>query len=104
MLHRALLLRLDTLLVFCTALHPLDAVVELLGHTLPERKSYEPEHQNEETHRLAKELAELTGETMTGAITVAIRQRLERERRERDLDARVKEIQNYWAALRLVAH
>lgn len=48
---------------------------------------------NEETHRLAKELAELTGETMTGAITVAIRQRLERERRERDLDARVKEIQ-----------
>ena len=38
---------------------------------------------NEETCRLAGELARLTGETMTGAITVALRQRLERERRER---------------------
>ena len=35
---------------------------------------------NEETCQLARELAELTGETMTGAITVALRQRLERER------------------------
>ena len=35
---------------------------------------------NEETCQLAHELAELTGETMTGAITVALRQRLERER------------------------
>ena len=38
---------------------------------------------NEETHRLARELAQLTGETMTGAITVAIRDRLERERCQR---------------------
>ena len=35
---------------------------------------------NEETCRLARELAELTGETITGAITVALRERLERER------------------------
>lgn len=35
---------------------------------------------NEETCRLARELAELTGETMTGAITVALRERLERQR------------------------
>lgn len=35
---------------------------------------------NEETCRLASELAELTGETMTGAITVALKERLERER------------------------
>ncbi len=35
---------------------------------------------NDETCQLARELAELTGETMTGAITVALRQRLERER------------------------
>ncbi len=35
---------------------------------------------NEETCRLACELADLTGETMIGAITVALRQRLERER------------------------
>ena len=32
---------------------------------------------NEETHRLARELAVLTGESMTGAITVALRERLE---------------------------
>ena len=35
---------------------------------------------NEETCRLARELAELTGETITGAITVALRERLERQR------------------------
>ena len=34
---------------------------------------------NEETCRLAAELARLTGETKTGAITVALRERLERE-------------------------
>ena len=33
---------------------------------------------NEETCRLAGELARITGETMTGAITVALRERLER--------------------------
>ena len=36
-----------------------------------------------ETHRLAGELARLTGETMTRAVTEAIRERLERERRRR---------------------
>ena len=35
---------------------------------------------NEETCRLARELAELTGETMTEAVTVALRERLERQR------------------------
>jgi antitoxin VapB len=38
---------------------------------------------NEEAHRLAEELAGLTGESMTAAVTVAIRERLERIRRER---------------------
>ena len=47
---------------------------------------------NEETCRLAGELARLTGETMTGAITVALRERLERERRERSVEARVREL------------
>ena len=42
---------------------------------------------NEETCRLASELAQLTGETMTGAITVALRERLEREKRERDAES-----------------
>ena len=47
---------------------------------------------NEETHQLARELAQLTGETMTGAITVAIRDRLERERRERSIEARIRQL------------
>ena len=45
---------------------------------------------NEETHQLAGELADLTGETMTGAITVALRERLERERRERSVTTRIR--------------
>ena len=47
---------------------------------------------NEETCRLAGELARLTGETMTGAITEALKERLERERRERSVEARVREL------------
>ena len=47
---------------------------------------------NDETCRLARELADLTGESMTGAITVALRERLEREKHERSVEARVKEI------------
>ena len=47
---------------------------------------------NEETCRLASELAQLTGDTMTGAVTVALRERLERERRERSVEARIREL------------
>jgi antitoxin VapB len=36
--------------------------------------------QNHEVHELAKELAELTGESMTEAVLVALRERLARER------------------------
>jgi antitoxin VapB len=35
---------------------------------------------NEETHRLAQELAQITGESMTVAVGEAIRERLERVR------------------------
>jgi antitoxin VapB len=38
---------------------------------------------NEEAHRLAQELSALTGESMTMAVTQAVRERLERVRRER---------------------
>jgi len=38
---------------------------------------------SEETHRLAQELARLTGESMTAAVTEAVRERLDRVRRER---------------------
>ena len=47
---------------------------------------------NEETCRLAAELADLTGETMTGAMTVALRERLDRERRARGVEVRVAEL------------
>ena len=47
---------------------------------------------NEETCRLAAELARLTGETKTGAITTALRERLERERRTRDIEERRRDL------------
>lgn len=37
---------------------------------------------SKETDRLARSLSRLTGETITEAVTVALRQRLERERRK----------------------
>ena len=47
---------------------------------------------NPETCELAGELARLTGETKTGAITVALRERLDRERRIRDAAHRLQEM------------
>ena len=47
---------------------------------------------NDETCRLASDLAHLTGETMTGAITVALRERLEREWRRRGLEPRARKL------------
>ena len=38
---------------------------------------------NAETYRLVQELAALTGESMTAAVTEAVRERLNRVRRER---------------------
>jgi len=40
---------------------------------------------NEEAHRLAAQLAALTGETMTQAVTEAIRERIERVQRQRNV-------------------
>ena len=47
---------------------------------------------NDETCVLARDLARLTGETMTGAITVALRERLAREMRRRDANALAREL------------
>lgn len=47
---------------------------------------------NEEACRLAGELARLTGESKTGAITIALRERLARERCSRDADALAREL------------
>ena len=40
----------------------------------------------EEADRLARELSHLTGETMTEAVTIAMRERLERLRREQEAE------------------
>ena len=45
----------------------------------------------EETCRLAAELAALTGENRTEAITVALRERLERVNREQTLQVRLRD-------------
>ena len=47
---------------------------------------------NEEACLLADELARLMGETKTGAITVALRERLERERRLHDRESLLRNI------------
>ena len=47
---------------------------------------------NDDTCRLARELAHLTGDTMTGAITIALRERLERERRTRGTEKRLRDM------------
>lgn len=57
---------------------------------------------NAETYRLVKELAGETGESMTAAVTEAVRERLDRVRAERgvDHDARVQRILDMAAAIR----
>jgi antitoxin VapB len=57
---------------------------------------------NPETFRLAKELAAVTGESVTAAVTVAIRERLERIRAERadDPEARAQRILELAAEMR----
>ena len=47
---------------------------------------------NDEAHELADALARLTGETKTQAVIVALRERLERERRRRDKDVLTTEL------------
>ena len=57
---------------------------------------------NEETHRRAKKLAKLTGETMSEAVDRAVAERLERLRRKRNREAlaqRLLEIGRRCAAL-----
>jgi len=48
---------------------------------------------NREAERLAEELARLTGETKTRAVTVALRDRLERVRRKRAGRRRARELE-----------
>jgi antitoxin VapB len=57
---------------------------------------------NDEAHQLATELAKLTGENLTAAVTLALRERLTREQRRRSSDAiavRLMTIGHSYAAL-----
>ena len=53
-------------------------MVETLGRVEPMSLNIK----NEEAHRLAQQLARLTGESMSTAVTKAVRERLERVRRK----------------------
>jgi antitoxin VapB len=57
-----------------------------------------------EADRLARDLAEATGETLTEAVTIALRERLERERRRGapDVAARLRRLAQEVAALPVV--
>ena len=48
--------------------------------------------ENEETCRLAGEFSRLTGETMIGAATIALRERLEREPRRSNVNALARKL------------
>ena len=57
---------------------------------------------NDEAHKLASELAALTGESLTSAVTLALRERLARETRRRRPDritAQLMKIGRQYAAL-----
>jgi antitoxin VapB len=61
---------------------------------------------NDEAYKLATELAGLTGESLTSAVTLALQERLARERRRRRPDlaaARLMKIGSRYAAIRDVA-
>ena len=60
---------------------------------------------NDEADRLVRELAELTGETLTDAVIVSLRERLERKRAEQpteDLVAAALQIARHCAGLPLL--
>ena len=48
--------------------------------------------ESDETCQLAAELARLSGDTMTGTITIALRERLAKERRARGAAGRLREM------------
>jgi antitoxin VapB len=55
---------------------------------------------SDEAYRLASELAALKGESLTEAVTVALRERLARESRAATREARLARIREHAAAIR----
>jgi antitoxin VapB len=47
---------------------------------------------NEEAHSIASRLAEITGESLTRAVTVALRERLDRIEKQRNVDAKLQRV------------
>ena len=55
---------------------------------------------SEDAYRLASDLAALTGESLTAAVTAALRERLARERQAREADARLAALRAITADIR----
>lgn len=55
---------------------------------------------SEDAYRMASRLAELTGESLTTAVTTALRERLEREEQLRDREERKRRIREIAADIR----
>jgi antitoxin VapB len=55
---------------------------------------------SEDAYRLASQLAELTGESLTTAVTEALRERLERQRQTRNRDERLRRLRAITADIR----
>ncbi len=53
-----------------------------------------------DAYRLASQLAELTGESLTTAVTEALRERLERQRQARNRDDRLRRLRAITADIR----
>jgi antitoxin VapB len=55
---------------------------------------------SDEAYQLAAKLAELTGESLTTAVTEALRQRVDAEEKTRSIEIRKQEIRDIAAAIR----
>jgi antitoxin VapB len=55
---------------------------------------------SDDAYRMASRLAELTGESLTTAVTTALRERLEREEQARDREQRKRHIREIAADIR----
>src|SRR5215472_17844577 len=60
--------------------------VQVYNHRVEWYSSMSMNIKNKEAYHLTRQLSELTGESLTTAITEAVRERLDRVRRERGVD------------------
>ena len=75
-------------------------VLPFSAKVLPSAMGNQLNIKNEEAYLLASELAELTGESLTSAVTVALRERLERERVARERETRSDRLMEIAADIR----